>query len=501
MRKISIARDPHPESLELAALRAFADGHIAEAFRNIDRRCRVPPLARAHHYVLRAEALSRMGDGRGAMADIVRALELAPENIQANRRMLAWGNGRVQLDAARMLIARDPDLVVLIDALDVLRQAGSRALACVRIFDDVIAGWVAWDENGVIELTISGLGEHTIEILPEEDHPLRRSKFANVASIQLDRSRSSVAEIVSLSCDNEIFYSVRTPANNRLVPSVAPVSDISSESNSITIIVPIYRDFEATRKCLESLRLAMADVTDCRAILIDDASPEPKIKSYLTKFSDLSNFKVLSNATNMGFVGAVNRALELLSTGDIILLNADTVVPHGFIQRLTATARSDPAIGTITPLSNNGEFTSFPLANEPNPIPSAAGISEIDAIAARINLGKVVDIPSGIGFCLYITRRCLDRVGLLSEAYYRGYLEDVDFCLRAREHGFRNVCDPSVYIGHAGSRSFGKEKRALVVQNLDALQIKYPDHGGECAAFVAADPLSESRERIERRLS
>jgi GT2 family glycosyltransferase len=49
-----------------------------------------------------------------------------------------------------------------------------------------------------------------------------------------------------------------------------------------------------------------------------------------------------------------------------------------------------------------------------------------------VNTGLAVDVPNGIGFCLYVTRRCLDEVGLLSEAFQRGYLEDVDFCLRAR---------------------------------------------------------------------
>jgi hypothetical protein len=52
----SIARsDFHAEQLELACLRALAAGKVDEAFRNIDRRCRISPLPRAHHFVLRAE--------------------------------------------------------------------------------------------------------------------------------------------------------------------------------------------------------------------------------------------------------------------------------------------------------------------------------------------------------------------------------------------------------------------------------------------------------------
>jgi GT2 family glycosyltransferase len=100
----------------------------------------------------------------------------------------------------------------------------------------------------------------------------------------------------------------------------------------------------------------------------------------LNTLRDAPNFIVLSNATNRGFVGAVNRALRVAS-GDVILLNADTIVPSGFIERLNATARSDATIGTITPLSNNGEFTSFPLVNKPNPMPSAQALLQIDGAA------------------------------------------------------------------------------------------------------------------------
>jgi O-antigen biosynthesis protein len=206
----------------------------------------------------------------------------------------------------------------------------------------------------------------------------------------------------------------------------------------------------------------------------------------------------LTNTTNLGFVGAVNRGLALTRTDDIILLNADTVVPNDLVDRLAATARSSPSIGTITPLSNNGEFTSFPGAYKSNPVSPVA--TEIDRVARCVNAGSFVDIPNGIGFCLYVTRRCLDDVGALSTNFQRGYLEDVDFCLRARERGFRNICDTSVFVTHIGSHSFRSEKRALVVQNLDALDIKFPKYRGECAAFMAADPLREPRAAIERAL-
>ena len=121
-------------------------------------------------------------------------------------------------------------------------------------------------------------------------------------------------------------------------------------------------------------------------------------------------------------------------------------------------------------------------------------------MAASINGNLAIDIPSGIGLCLYITRACLNAVGPLREDFHPGYLEDADFCLRARQRGFRNVCAPSVFIGHAGSRSFAHNKRALVVRNLRKIDLRFPRHSLECASFMSADPLRPFREAIERGL-
>ena len=266
----------------------------------------------------------------------------------------------------------------------------------------------------------------------------------------------------------------------------------------VTVIVPVYRDYEATRRCLDGLRQQLTRYH--HAIVIDDASPEAEVRDYVRSLAGDSFIECLFNIDNLGFVGTVNRALQEIEIGDVLLLNADTVIPPKLISRLAAAAHSSSDIGTVTPLSNNGEFTSFPRANEANELDlNGTDVAVLDRLAASANAGCVVEIPNGIGFCMYLTRRCLDAVGPLSDTIDRGYLEDVDVCLRAREAGLRNVCAPSVFVGHAGSRSFGESKRALVVRNLRAIESRYPSYREECASFLVADPLRRHREAIERR--
>src|ERR1700722_7177480 len=109
----TIFDEPHYESLELLAAVALADGNIVPAFKLADRRCRIAPVPEAHCYVLRGEASYQMGAKADAIADMAKALDIAPNNIAANRRMLAWASGDQQIKAARALIehGRDPSLL------------------------------------------------------------------------------------------------------------------------------------------------------------------------------------------------------------------------------------------------------------------------------------------------------------------------------------------------------------------------------------------------------
>ena len=493
----TIFDEPHHQSLELLAARALADGNIATAFRLADRRCRILPAPEPHCYVLRGEASYNLGHKAAAIADAAKALEIAPDNVVANRRMLVWADGKQQLLAALAIVRHDHNLKSVRHAAQILQNKGQRTFANVTIFGEVIEGWAIWDKEAPLEISIMSDGVQINEkFYADAFHPL--GDYGRATNFRVRRPRSISPQVIQLAIAGNVFHSTQASGN-----SPAPKTKVLlprpriSPAQQVTVIVPVYADYDATRLCIETLFDELR-ASGHRAILVDDATPDPQIAGYLAESAANSAAEVIVNARNLGFIGSVNRALERIKQGDIIILNSDTVVPRGLINRLNAAARSAPDIGTVTPLSNNGEFVSFPTPNVSNPLRSRREVERIDAIAAKANTDKTVDIPSGIGFCLYVTRACLDRVGPLSEDFARGYLEDVDFCLRAREQGFRNVCAPSIYVGHAGSKSFGGEKRSLVVRNLRVLERRFPYHRSECAAFIEADPLKTARQAIER---
>ncbi len=501
LARTTIHDEPTYLSLEILASEALARGDIQRAFELADRRCRTPPTAQPHCYLLRAEICFRLGMTSYALDDLDEVLASEPDNVEANRRMMSWSDGDRQRAAARSLLQRDRNSNVLRQALAILEQDGEKRQAVIQVMAESIEGWAVWDDATPIEVSIAS-GRQTVSTFVEPDphHPLSSPRtFA--AGFSMKRPRSTVPQLASVMIAGEPIRAERMSPNEK-VARAASRPAASRPATSTTVIVPIYADFEATRACIESLLDALARTEETAdVILVDDASPDQRIKRYLDALAPRANVAVITNRQNLGFVGSINRALAEAAGSDVILLNSDTIVAPGFVERLREAAHSAPDIGIVNPLSNNGDFSSFPLPNEANDLRSLDHVVEIDRIAATANSGRIVDLPSAIGFCMFVTRQCLDAVGPLSESFRRGYLEDVDFCLRARAAGFRSVCAPSVYVGHVGTRSFRSEKRALVAHNIGILDHRFPDYRAECRAFVAADPLRRAREAIERQIS
>ena len=75
------------------------------------------------------------------------------------------------------------------------------------------------------------------------------------------------------------------------------------------------------------------------------------------------------------------------------------------------------------------------------------------------------DLPTGVGFCLYLRRAMLDAVGLFDPAFGLGYGEENDLCLRAARAGWRNLLADNAFVVHTGGRSFVGQKAELGYSN------------------------------------
>jgi GT2 family glycosyltransferase len=272
-------------------------------------------------------------------------------------------------------------------------------------------------------------------------------------------------------------------------------------SSPIEIIVPIFRGADELSACLPSLERTLAGAANVTLQLVDDYSEDPRVDALLDEYAAKMPVptRVHRNTKNLGFVGNVNTAMAR-TDADVVLLNADTITTKGWLERLRTCVASDSRIATATPFSNNAEICSFPDLCVAATIPS-----DPDAIARacrEAGAPTYPELPTGVGFCLYIRRAVLSRIGNFDAATFgRGYGEENDFCLRAAAHGYRNVLCDDAYVVHQGGASFGPLGERPGGENLRRLVARYPRYNALVADFIARDPLAARRAEIAARLS
>jgi len=167
-------------------------------------------------------------------------------------------------------------------------------------------------------------------------------------------------------------------------------------------------------------------------------------------FDSVPNAVVVHAGENRGFAGGVNLGLER-AEGHVLLLNSDTIVPRGWLERLVAALESDPRIGMVGPMSNcvsgSQQIDGLILSD----------LAEINAFAdehARTHAGKLRDVARLVGFCLLIRAETVAAVGRFDETYGVGNFEDDDYCLRVLRGGYRLCVAEDAFVFHYGGRTF-----------------------------------------------
>ncbi len=265
----------------------------------------------------------------------------------------------------------------------------------------------------------------------------------------------------------------------------------------IDVIIPVYKGLEQTRRCVESV-LANRQRAAFAPIVVDDASPEPEITSYLDALARDGRVELVRNERNLGFVHSVNRGMGLHPDRDVVLLNSDAEVANDWLDRLRAAGYAHDKVATATPFSNNATICSYPFEGWHEGLPGTLGLAELDRLFARTNAGLTVDIPTAVGFCMFIRRACLAEIGAFDAGRFgRGYGEENDFCMRAGKAGWRHVLAGDVFVFHEGGVSFSDERFDLIRAAGVALVAVHPEYNRMVHEFIIADPARGFRDAID----
>ncbi len=271
-------------------------------------------------------------------------------------------------------------------------------------------------------------------------------------------------------------------------------------ARTIDIVVPVYNGEKHVRACIDSI--LGNTLLPYRIVLVDDASDEVPLLDLLRQYGARDDCKLIRRKTNGGYVSAVNLGIKASKTRDVVLLNSDTVVTSGWLERLHHCVYHMENIGSASPLTSYGSMFSVPHANQNNPLPPGVDVEGMQRLVSFFSDRKYPVVPTSHGFCMYIRRATLKQVGSFDErAFARGYGEENDFCMRASEQGWLHVVDDVNYVWHLGQASFGSERTDLIKEHRALLDARYPYYTKLVRDWVKDDPLADLRDRLSSALA
>ena len=231
-------------------------------------------------------------------------------------------------------------------------------------------------------------------------------------------------------------------------------------ASRLTIVIVTYNSSREIDIVLGSLTQP-APVTAHDIVVIDNASSDGTPALMRDRWAAV---RLIESGANLGFAAANNRAIRTSSSELVLLLNPDTRVPAGAVDRLVAQldARADVAIVGPRIVDGHGRAElSFgamisPLAELRQKVLVWGNDRDVGPIVSTVDrmARHTHEVDWVSGACLLIRRTDLEAVGLLDERFFL-YTEDVDLCASVRARGRRVLFAADIEIEHRRGRSAG----------------------------------------------
>jgi len=341
----------------------------------------------------------------------------------------------------------------------------------------------------------------SFEINFKDIHNAKRKKF----HFSLEGLNSSANNCVCAWKHPEVlpnFYSSSNQENDKtgsLVFKADYIEEAEDCSKTVDIIICVYNQLKLVLDCIEAIKLN-TQYPNYQIIVIDDKSSEV-CKEELKKLEGINLFLL---DKNVGYTKAANYGLKKSNADYKILLNSDTQVTSGWLQRIMKCGESSPDIGILGPLSNNATWQSIPHSHLNNirfsgedafPLLSVKELSQLTRDLSESKYPRTSHIH---GSCFVIKEKVIEKIGYFDEENFdRGYREEDDYCLRAKAAGFDLVYVDNAFYFHHGCKSFTRaEQKSLIADHSLYYEEKYPEDNLEIARLRDENPLDYIRKKI-----
>lgn len=258
-------------------------------------------------------------------------------------------------------------------------------------------------------------------------------------------------------------------AKNDYVPLQVPIW----EKPEVSIVIPVYNQFEYTYACVESIIRNSREVS-YEILIADDCSSD------LTEQIDdiIGGLRTIHNEKNLRFLLNCNHAAKQAKGEYILFLNNDTQVQENWLEPLVSLMRKDPSVG----------MTGSKLVYPDGRLQEAGGIlwsdgsawnygNRSDPNAPEYNYVKEADYISGASIC--IRRTLWEEIGGFDERFAPAYCEDSDLAFEVRKHGYKVLYQPLSMVVHFEGVSNGTDvtggQKAYQVINQKKFYEKWKD--------------------------
>lgn len=238
----------------------------------------------------------------------------------------------------------------------------------------------------------------------------------------------------------------------------------------ISIVILSLNQWDWTLACIKSI--AKYTFVPYEIVVVDNGSSRDTVASLMNYARDNPAVTTIFNEKNLGFAAGNNQGLALARGDYMLLLNNDTLVTEGWLERLLRLFSEYPRCGIAGPMSN---YVIGPQLAEAR----YSSIEEMEFFASTwcmTHRGQSFSVPIAVGFCMLIKRAVVDAVGGLDDLFGIGNFEDNDYCHRTSLAGFEIRIAKDVFIHHQGGQTFKSENfdyARLMKKNWELFKAKW----------------------------
>ena len=220
--------------------------------------------------------------------------------------------------------------------------------------------------------------------------------------------------------------------------------------NDRVIIVPVHNQLPYLIECVVSVYMMTKEP---KLIIVDDGSTDVVTAEWIDANKTTYGYEIIRHKKALGFSKACNDGIDFAlgnyNFNTLCLLNSDTQI------------RTKDWFSKVEWFFVNGENIGVASVMSDNAL--AQTVKNINQYMLRIDTKPTVYSCLLHGFCYFISKELINKIGKLDEVMFPHYGSEDDYSLMSLKAGFKNLLVGRVFIHHANSRSYTEEQRQKIV--------------------------------------